>query len=161
MQTSRGTRARGWDECSGADPSAGAATSGCGTSHPRPGQVSVPAQAPKQCLTLPKPLWEAARLLWKYPWHQLTTLPALTGVPSGQLHGVSPSRLTVPAGVAHTHRTSTCFAKLRADAGSCDAVHGSKAKTRPGMYTQATIWKGHSQIKPWNPDEIWAKDSFT
>lgn len=33
MQTSRGICARGWDERSGADPSASAATSGCGTTH--------------------------------------------------------------------------------------------------------------------------------
>lgn len=47
-----------------------------------------------------------------------------------------------------TECTSACFAKLRAEPGFCNAVHGSEAKIRPGTYAQATTWKGHSQIKP-------------
>lgn len=164
MQRSRGVCAHRWDGCSSADPSAGAAPLGCSTSHLQvSGQILLMPQSLHRPRShdLSETTRETAQLLWNHPWvHN----PACFNHGAGA-HWPTPQRIPIHAHSPRrggTHRAhAVCFVKLWADISSCSAVHGSRAKIGAGMYAQAAIWKGHSQIKPCNPDEIWAKDSFT
>lgn len=115
--------------------------------------AAVPLQAPKPSLTPSKTPSATAQLLWKYPWRQFTTLPALTVVPvpggspaPWRIPSRAPWRIPSPAG-SPAHGYELCKAP-GTHTGSRNAVHGSKAKLHQERMHELPYGKGILKLNP-------------